>query len=168
LADMAKLKPSFQKDGLVTPGSASGIVDGAAAVVVASEEFCLKHGLKPLVEIVDYVPVGVDPSIMGIGPAPAIRKLLQRTGVKFSDIDLFEINEAFASQTLACAKELQLPIDRLNIWGGAIAIGHPLGATGVRITLTLARQMAKNHAKLGIAAACIGGGQGIAVLLKAV
>eukprot|EP01116_Phalansterium_solitarium_P024109 TRINITY_DN8723_c0_g1_i1.p1 TRINITY_DN8723_c0_g1~~TRINITY_DN8723_c0_g1_i1.p1 ORF type:complete len:448 (-),score=157.24 TRINITY_DN8723_c0_g1_i1:123-1364(-) len=168
LADMAKLKPSFQKDGLVTPGSASGIVDGAASVLIASEEFCQRHGLTPLAQVVDYVPVGVDPSIMGIGPVPAIRKLLERTGLKFSDIDLFEINEAFAAQTIACAKELSLPMDRLNIWGGATAIGHPLGATGVRITLTLARQLQKKNAKLGIASACIGGGQGIAVLLKAV
>lgn len=166
LEDMAKLKPSFKKDGTVTPGTASGIVDGAASVLVATEEFCKREGLKPLAEILESTVVGVDPTKMGIGPAPAIKKLLQKSGLSLNNIDLIEINEAFAAQTLACVKDLSIDINKLNIWGGAIAVGHPLGATGVRISLTLARQLKETNGKLGIASACIGGGQGIALLLR--
>lgn len=166
LDEMKSLKPTFKADGVVTAASASGIVDGAAAVIVASESFIKKEGLTPLAEIIDGFVVGVDPKIMGIGPSPAIKGLLAKNKMTIDQIDLFEINEAFAGQTLSCMKDINIPIEKLNIWGGAVAIGHPLGASGVRISHTLARQL--NHHKLnyGIASACIGGGQGIAVLLK--
>lgn len=166
--DLAKLRPSFDKNGVVTAGNASGIVDGAAAVLIASEQFIKEHNLAPLAEIIDGAVVGVDPSIMGIGPVPAIRELCERNGLKLDDIDLFEINEAFASQTLSCLKELKIDASKVNIWGGAIALGHPLGATGTRIGLTLARQMQLHKSQYGIASACIGGGQGISLLLKQV
>lgn len=166
LEGMAKLRPSFLKEGVVTPANASGIVDGSASVIVASEEFCEKEGLTPLTEILDYQVVGVDPKIMGIGPAPAISSLLEKNGLNQADISLFEINEAFASQTLACVKELKMDTAQLNIWGGAIAFGHPLAASGVRISLTLARQLKHIDGKLGVASACIGGGQGISLLLR--
>ncbi len=168
LDQMQKLKPSFQKDGTVTPATASGIVDGASCVIVASEDFVKKHGLKPLAEIIDGHVVGVDPKIMGIGPVPAIKSLLEKNNLSLSDIDLFEINEAFAAQVIACKKDLEIPDDKLNIWGGAVAIGHPLAATGTRITTTLARQLKMNNKSYGVASACIGGGQGISILLKAV
>jgi acetyl-CoA acyltransferase 2 len=166
LEGLAALRPSFNKDGVVTAGNASGIVDGAASLIVSSEDYASKAGISPLVEIVDFSVVGVDPTRMGIGPVPAIKKILEKNNLKISDIDIVEINEAFASQTLACAKELSIPLDILNINGGAIALGHPLGASGTRITLHLARTMKLKGAKWGIASACIGGGQGIAVLLK--
>lgn len=163
---MAKLRPSFKKDGVVTPGTASGIVDGAAAAIIASEEFVNKHGLNPIAEIVNGHVIGVDPKIMGIGPVPAINGLLAKTGMSLDQIDLVEINEAFAAQALACVKELKLPEEKLNIWGGAIALGHPLAASGLRITTTLARQLKDNNLSTGIASACIGGGQGIAIQIK--
>ncbi|MBY0518332.1 MAG: thiolase family protein [Bacteriovoracaceae bacterium] len=166
IADLSKLKPSFRKEGVVTPGSASGIVDGAAVVLIASEAYIQKHGLSPLATLGDSAVVGVDPAKMGIGPYPAIEKLLKKTNKKLSEIDLIEINEAFSPQVIACAKALQYPMNQLNIWGGAIAMGHPLGATGVRIALTLARQLRDNKQKTGIASACIGGGQGIALCLS--
>ncbi len=166
LEEMKKLKPSFQKDGVVTPATASGIVDGAASVFVASEKFVQKWGYTPLCEVGEGSVVGVDPTIMGIGPSPAIKAVLEKSSLKMDQIDLFEINEAFASQVLACKKDLNIPDEKLNIYGGAIALGHPLGATGTRISLTLARQLRINNAKIGIASACIGGGQGIAVILK--
>lgn len=166
LAGMEKLRASFLKEGVVTPGNASGIVDGAASVIVASEEFCEKEGITPWAELLDYQVVGVDPKIMGIGPAPAITSLLEKNKLSLNDIDLFEINEAFASQTLACIKELKMDSSKLNIWGGAIALGHPLAASGVRISLTLARQLKHIGGKLGVASACIGGGQGISLLLR--
>ncbi|MDC1174166.1 thiolase family protein [Bacteriovoracaceae bacterium] len=165
---MNKLRPNFKKDGLVTAASASGIVDGAAAVLVATEDFVKKEGLTPLAEIVDATVVGVDPTIMGIGPSPAIKKLLKQNNMNLDQIDLVEINEAFASQALSCAKDLELSLDKLNIWGGAIALGHPLGASGTRITHTLARQLKTLNKSYGIASACIGGGQGIAILIKSV
>jgi acetyl-CoA C-acetyltransferase/acetyl-CoA acyltransferase 2 len=168
LADMTKLKAIFKKDGLVTAATGSGIVDGAAAVLVVSEIFAKKHGLNVIAEVGESVAVGVDPAIMGIGPAPAIRQLLKKIGKEQKEIDLFEINEAFAAQVLAVAKELNLSLDKLNIWGGATAIGHPLGATGVRITNTLARQLKSTGKKTGIASACIGGGQGIAIHITSV
>jgi acetyl-CoA C-acetyltransferase/acetyl-CoA acyltransferase 2 len=168
IEEMKKLRPSFKKDGVVTPASASGIVDGAAAVIIASEDFCKKNNLTPLAEIVAGSVVGVDPKIMGIGPSPAIKNLLEFKKLSIDQIDLFEINEAFAAQTLACSLDLVIPEDKLNIWGGAIALGHPLGASGVRIALTLARQLKHKSKKLGIASACIGGGQGIAILMSRV
>lgn len=166
MADMAKLNPSFQKDGVVTPASASGIVDGAATCLVASEEFCAKHNLKPLAQIIGGEVIGVDPTIMGIGPSPAIKNLLARHKLTLKDMDFVEINEAFAGQALSCIKDLELPPEKVNVWGGAIAIGHPLAASGVRISVTLARQLKHYKAKMGVASACIGGGQGIAILLK--
>jgi acetyl-CoA acyltransferase 2 len=163
-----KLKASFVKDGVVTPATASGIVDGACCIIVASEDFVNKKGLKPIAEIIDGHVVGVDPKIMGIGPVPAINGLLEKNNLKIEDIDLIEINEAFAAQVIACKKELKLDESKLNRWGGAVAIGHPLAATGTRITNTLARQLQHYNLKTGIASACIGGGQGIAILIKAV
>lgn len=161
--DMNKLPAVFKKDGVVTAATASGIVDGAVSIIVCSESYVKKHNLTPLAVLGQSTVVGVDPHIMGIGPVPAIRKLLEKTGRKLDEIDLLEINEAFAAQTLSCQKELDLNPEKLNIWGGAIALGHPLGASGLRITLTLARQLQALKKKHGIASACIGGGQGIAI-----
>lgn len=165
---MNKLKPSFKKDGVVTPATASGIVDGAACVLVASEQFVKENKLTPLAEIIDGHVVGVDPNIMGIGPVPAIKGLLEKNNMKLEDIDLVEINEAFAAQVIACQKDLELDKKKLNVWGGAVAIGHPLAGTGTRITNTLARQLKHFNKEYGIASACIGGGQGIAILIRAV
>lgn len=166
LIEMQKLRSTFKKDGLTTAASASGIVDGACAMVVANEEFILKNKLTPIAEIVQGQVVGVDPAKMGLGPVPAIEKLIRSRNMDVSEIDYFEINEAFAAQVLGCQKSLKIPDEKLNIWGGAIALGHPLGATGIKITLTLSRQLAIHKKKLGIASACIGGGQGIALLIK--
>ena len=168
LAEMNSLKPNFKTDGVVTAASASGIVDGAAAVIIASESFIKKEGLNPIAEVIDGFVIGVDPKIMGIGPSPAIKGLLAKNKMTMDQIDLFEINEAFAGQTLSCMKDTGIPHDKINLWGGAVAIGHPLGASGVRISLTLARQLVHYKKNYGIASACIGGGQGIAVLLKRV
>ncbi len=167
LAEMSALKPSFKADGVVTAANASGIVDGAASVVVASEAFVLKHKLSPIAEIIDMSVVGVPPRIMGIGPVNAIKNLLAKHKLDLTQIDIIEINEAFAAQTIACQKALQLPMEKINRWGGAIALGHPLAASGVRISLTAARQMQHYKAKTAIASACIGGGQGIALLMRA-
>ena len=164
--EMKNLRPTFKSDGVVTAASASGIVDGAAAVIVASESFCKKEGLTPLAEIIDGFVIGVDPKIMGIGPSPAIKGLLTKNNMTLDQIDLFEINEAFAGQTLSCMKDLNIPHDKINLWGGAVALGHPLAASGVRITHTLARQLKHFNKDYGIASACIGGGQGIAILIK--
>ncbi len=168
LDEMKSLKPTFKSDGVVTAASASGIVDGAAAVIVASESFVKKEGLKVLAEIVDGHVVGVDPKIMGIGPSPAIKGLLEKNKMNLNQIDLFEINEAFAGQTLSCMKDVTIPHEKINLWGGAVAIGHPLAASGVRVTHTLARQLKHFDKNYGIASACIGGGQGIAILIKKV
>jgi acetyl-CoA C-acetyltransferase/acetyl-CoA acyltransferase 2 len=168
LDDMAKLRSSFKKDGLVTPGSASGIVDGAATVIVASEAFVQANNLTPLAELVDGQVVGVDPKIMGIGPSPAVNELMKRNNLDFDKVDLVEINEAFSAQTLSCLKDMGLAEEKLNVWGGAVALGHPLAASGTRITLTLARQLKHYKKEIGIASACIGGGQGIAILIKSV
>jgi acetyl-CoA C-acetyltransferase/acetyl-CoA acyltransferase 2 len=143
-------------------------VDGACAVIIASEEFVLKHKLNPIAEIIAGDVIGVDPSRMGIGPVPAIKNLLNKCNMHLKEVDLFEINEAFAPQVMACQKELEIPDDSLNIWGGAVALGHPLGATGLKITLTLARQLQHYKKTFGISSACIGGGQGIALLIKRV
>lgn len=168
LESMAKLRPTFQKEGVVTAGSASGIVDGASSVMIASEKFVKDNNLKPIAEIIDGAVVGVDPKKMGIGPVPAIKKILERNSLSIDNIDLIEINEAFAAQTVACAKALELDQSKLNVWGGAVALGHPLAASGTRIAYTVARQLQELDKDLGIASACIGGGQGIAVLLKRV
>jgi len=163
---LAKLPTAFSKNGTVTAGNASGIVDGGAAVILASESGAQARGLTPIARLAGWATVGVDPSIMGMGPAPAIRKLLQNTQFALDDIDLFEINEAFAAQYLAVEKELGLNREKVNVNGGAIALGHPLGATGARILLTLTFEMRRRGARRGIAAACIGGGQGIAALVE--
>jgi acetyl-CoA C-acetyltransferase len=164
---LAKLPARFiPKDGTVTAGNASGIVDGAAAVVVASAEKAVELGLQPLVRVVSWGIVGVDPDIMGFGPAPAIRMALERAGLSMADIELFEINEAFAAQCLACVKDLDLDQEILNVNGGAIAIGHPLGATGTRVTLTLIKEMQRRGVRYGSASMCIGGGMGSAGIFE--
>ncbi len=164
---LAKLAPVFKENGLVTAGNASGICDGAAALVVVDGAWAKSRGLVPLARIVQWGVAGVDPKIMGIGPAPAIRNALDRAGVAQDDIALFDVNEAFAPQFLAVQKELGLPDDKTNVNGGAIALGHPLGASGARITANLVYTLRRRGAKLGVGAACIGGGQGIAVVLEA-
>ncbi|KAG2522421.1 hypothetical protein JM18_005570 [Phytophthora kernoviae] len=166
LAKLAKLKPVFKKDGVVTAGNASGISDGAGAVLLASEEAVKKHGLKPLARVVSYQVSGVDPTIMGIGPVPAINGALKRAGLKKTDIDIYDINEAFASQWLSCIKELELDPELVNQCGGAIALGHPLGASGSRITAHLAHALQRTGKKYAVGSACIGGGQGIALVLE--
>lgn len=166
LEGLAGLRPAFGKDGFVTAGNASGMVDGAACVVVADKETAEADGHKALTEIIGWHTVGVDPEIMGIGPVGAIRGVLQKTGKTLDDIDLFEINEAFAAQYLAVEKELGLDRDKVNVNGGAIALGHPLGATGGRLLLTLSLELKRTGKRYGIASACIGGGQGIAMLLE--
>ncbi|KAL7739476.1 hypothetical protein ACLKA6_011338 [Drosophila palustris] len=165
---LAKLPSLFKKNGTVTAGTASGICDGAAAVVVASEQALKEYNLKPLARLVAFSFVGVKPEIMGIGPVPAIQNVLRVAGKKLEDIDLIEINEAFAAQTLACADALKLDPSKLNVNGGAIALGHPLGASGSRITGHLVHELQRKKLKYGIGSACIGGGQGIALLLEAV
>ncbi|MBC8031473.1 MAG: acetyl-CoA C-acetyltransferase [Pyrinomonadaceae bacterium] len=166
LQDIAKLRPVFSKDGTVTAGNSSGITDGAAAVVVMSEEALKKSGAAPQARIVDYEVTGVAPEIMGIGPVPAIRSLLTRQELTLADIDLIELNEAFAAQVIACDRELGFDADRLNVNGGAIALGHPIGCTGVRITTTLLHEMSKRSARLGLATLCVSGGMGIALLVE--
>lgn len=164
---LRKLPKVFKKDGVVHAGAASGICDGAGSMVMATRSFVEKHGLKPMARLVNWGIAGCDPRIMGIGPAPAIRQLLERAECKLSDVELFEVNEAFAPQYLAVEKELGLPRDATNVNGGAIAVGHPLGASGARITMTLAYELKRRGARYGIGSACIGGGQGIAVLVEA-
>ncbi|HEY8376090.1 MAG TPA: acetyl-CoA C-acetyltransferase [Nannocystis sp.] len=166
LEAMAKLPPSFKKDGVVTAGNASGICDGAAALVLASEEAVRRHNLTSLARIVQWHVAGVEPSIMGIGPVPAILGDLARAGLEQKDVDLFGINEAFAAQYLACEKELGLDRERTNVDGGAIALGHPLGASGARITAHLAHELNRRGARYAVGSACIGGGQGIAIVLE--
>src|SRR5688572_1031026 len=168
LADLAKLPPVFSKDGSVTAGNSSGITDGAAAVVVLSEEGANRFGTTPQARIVDYEISGVAPETMGIGPVPAVRALLERQQLSLSQIDLIELNEAFAAQVIACDRDLGLGADRLNVNGGAIALGHPIGCTGVRITTTLLYEMQKREAKLGLATLCVSGGMGLALLLERV
>jgi len=168
LEQLAKLPPAFGKDGMVTAGNASGIVDGAAALVIADEGVVKEQQKKPLARVVSWSTIGVDPSEMGFGPAPAIRQVLEKSGMKLSQIDLFEINEAFAGQYLAVEKDLGLERDKVNVNGGAIALGHPLGATGTRLLLTLALELGRRRGHFGIASACIGGGQGIAMLIERV
>ena len=163
---LAGLKPAFAKDGGVTAGNASGINDGAAATVVASASRAQAEGWKPIARIKAYASVGVAPRIMGIGPAPATRAVLKKAGMQLSDIDLFELNEAFAAQSVAVARDLAVPEDKLNIRGGAIALGHPIGASGTRILTTLLHAMQDNDATMGLAALCIGGGQGIAMVVE--
>lgn len=168
LNDLAKLPPVFYKDGSVTAGNSSGITDGAAALVVLSEEALKRAGVQPQARIVDYEISGVAPDIMGIGPVPAVRALLARQDLTLDQIDLIELNEAFAAQVIACDRELHFDAERLNVNGGAIALGHPIGCTGVRITTTLVHEMHKRNAKLGLATLCVSGGMGLALLLERV
>ncbi len=161
---LAKLAPAF--GGVQTGGNSSAIVDGAAATLVASGSFVKKHGKKPLAKVLAGVAIGVPPEIMGVGPVVSIRAVLEASGLRLEQIDRVEINEAFAAQTIACARELGLDYAKLNVNGGAIAIGHPLGATGVRISVTVARELKRSGTRYGIASACIGGGQGIALLVE--
>jgi acetyl-CoA acetyltransferase family protein len=164
---LAKLPAAFKKDGCVTAGNASGIVDGGAALILASRDAVDRHGLTPLGKLVDWAAVGVDPSYMGMGPAPATRAVLERTGLTLDDLDLIEVNEAFAAQYLAVEKELGLDRERVNVNGGAIALGHPLGASGTRLLLTLLLELRRRGRTRGLATACIGGGQGIAAIVEA-
>jgi acetyl-CoA acetyltransferase family protein len=165
---LAKLPPAFSKNGCVTAGNASGIVDGGAALLLASASATKSRGLKPLAKLTHWAYVGVEPSLMGMGPAPATRNVLQKAGLSLKEIDLIEVNEAFAAQYLAVEKELGLDRDRVNVNGGAIALGHPLGMTGTRLLLTLTLELRRRGLKRGLATACIGGGQGIAALVEAV
>jgi acetyl-CoA acyltransferase 2 len=163
-----KLPKAFKKDGVIHPGAASGICDGASSAVMATRSWAEKKGLKPMGKLLNWASAGCDPKTMGIGPAPAIRKLLERAEIKLGDVDLFEVNEAFAPQYLAVEKELGLDRNKTNVNGGAIAVGHPLAASGARITMHLLYELKRRGAKYGIGSACIGGGQGIAVLVEAV
>merc|ERR1712001_202937 len=165
---IAKLPPVFKKGGVVTAASASGICDGATAVVVASESAVKEQGLTPLARVVGYGLAGCDPTIMGIGPVPAIRSLLAKAALSLDDVAEIEINEAFGAQTLACAKELGIPLEKLNTCGGAIALGHPLAASGSRISAHLVHKIRQNNVQYGLGSACIGGGQGIAILFEKV
>lgn len=166
LEKLAALKPAFREDGTVTAGNSSGINDGAAAALIADETVSRQPGVTPLARIVSMAVAGVDPAYMGIGPVPATRKALQRAGLSVKDIDLVELNEAFASQSLACMRDLELDPDRVNVNGGAIALGHPLGCSGVRISATLIHEMQKRKARYGLATMCIGVGQGAAVIYE--
>jgi acetyl-CoA C-acetyltransferase len=166
--DLAKLPPVFCRDGTVTAGNSSGITDGAAAVVVLSEEALKQSGADAHARIVDYEIVGVKPEIMGIGPVPAVRALLERQQLTIDDIDLLELNEAFAAQVIACERDLHFERERVNVNGGAIALGHPIGCTGVRITTTLVHELARRRGRLGLATLCVSGGMGLALLLERV
>jgi acetyl-CoA C-acetyltransferase len=166
LEKMATLKPAFKKDGTVTAGNASGINDGAAAVVVTSSETADKLGIKPLARIRSYATAGVDPKVMGLGPIPASRKALDKAGLEISDMDLIELNEAFAAQSLAVIKDLKIDMEKTNVNGGAIALGHPIGASGTRILVTLLYEMKKRDATKGLATLCVGGGMGAATIVE--
>ena len=163
---LKNLKPSFDKNGTVTAGNASGINDGAAAVVLMSENEAKRRNLNPLVKIVSWATCGVDPSLMGSGPIPSSKKALEKAGWEIKDLDLIESNEAFAAQSLAVIKDLGLPEEKVNVNGGAIALGHPIGASGARIVVTLLHEMKKRSAKRGLATLCIGGGMGIAMCIE--
>jgi 3-oxoadipyl-CoA thiolase len=163
---LAALKPAFKKDGSVTAGNSAGINDGAAAMLLASREAVARYGLKPMARVVSMAVAGVDPSIMGMGPVPATRKALERAGLTVNDLDIIEMNEAFAAQALACMRELQLDPSRVNVNGGSIAIGHPLGCSGVRVSTTLMYEMKRRGVKYGLATMCVGVGQGAAIVYE--
>lgn len=167
-ADLAKLPPVFSKSGTVTAGNASGITDGGSAIVVLSEAAVARHGVRPLARVVASTQAGVDPKLMGLGPVPAVRKLLERTKLRVEDVDLWELNEAFAAQVIACVRELNIPADRMNVDGGSIALGHPIGATGCRILVTLLHSLAERGLSRGVATLCISGGLGIAMMVERV
>jgi len=164
---LASLKPAFRAGGSVTAGNSSGLNDGAAAVVIASEEKARELGIEPLGAFVGSAVAGVDPRVMGIGPVPAVRKLLERTGIGVEELDLVELNEAFASQSLAVVRELGLDEEKVNVNGGAIAIGHPLGMSGARLTVTLLHELRRRGGRYGVATMCVGVGQGQAALFEA-
>ena len=168
LEKLATLKPAFVKDGTVTAGNSSGINDGAAAMLLASEEAVRKYGLKPIAKVIAGAVAGVDPSIMGIGPVPATQKALKRASLSIANIDLVELNEAFASQSLACIHDLQIDRSRVNVNGGAIALGHPLGCSGVRLSTTLVHEMKRRGSKYGLATMCVGVGQGASIIFEGV
>ncbi len=163
---LAKLKPAFKENGTVTAGNASGITDGAAAMILASEEFVKNNNIKAIAEITGFASAGVAPEIMGIGPAAAINKLIKKTNIRLDEIDIFELNEAFAVQSLAVLREVKIDMEKVNVNGGAIALGHPIGASGARIMVTLLNAMKKRNLKTGLASLCIGGGMGMAVVVK--
>ena len=166
IESLAKLKSAFQKDGVVTAGNSSGLNDGAAAVLLMSQEIAENKGIKPLARIVSHASVGLDPKVMGLGPVEAVRKVLARASLNLEDIDLFELNEAFAVQSIGVLRGLQIPADKINVNGGAIALGHPLGASGSKILVSLLYEMQARNVKWGLATLCIGGGQGIAMILE--
>lgn len=166
LEKLKLLKPAFAKDGTVTAGNSSGINDGAAAMLLASETAVKKYGLNPIARVVSMAVAGVDPAIMGIGPVPASQKALERAKLQVADLDLIELNEAFASQSIACIHDLGLDLEKVNVNGGAIAIGHPLGCSGVRISATLLHELKRRKGKYGLATMCIGVGQGAAIIYE--
>ncbi len=166
LAGMAKLPPVFKKEGTVHAGNSSGITDGAAAGIVLSSDAVKRMGVTPMARIVDFTVVGVDPKIMGIGPVPAVRKLIERTKIGLDQIDLIELNEAFAVQVIACQRDLKLDLGKVNVNGGAIALGHPIGCTGTRIVVTLLNEMARRKSRYGLATLCVSGGMGMAMLFE--
>ncbi len=163
---LAKLRPAFKKDGTVTAGNASGINDGACSLIVMAAQKAKDLGLKPLAEIVSYSSAGVEPSVMGLGPIPASRQALQKAGLQTGDIDLFELNEAFAAQSIAVLRDLEIPMDKVNVNGGAIALGHPVGASGARILTTLIYELRRRKQELGLASLCVGGGMGVTVIIR--
>ncbi|MFQ6110936.1 MAG: acetyl-CoA C-acyltransferase, partial [Nitrospinota bacterium] len=167
LESLARLKPVFKADGVITAGNASGICDGASAMVLASAEKAEERGLKPIGRLISWAVCGVDPTVMGIGPVPSSKKALERAGLGLDDMDLFEINEAFAPQYLAVEKELGLDRSKVNVNGGAIAIGHPVGTSGNRLTLTILHELRRRGGRFGLAGACIGGGQGMSLVVEA-
>jgi acetyl-CoA C-acetyltransferase len=166
LGSLAKLPPVFRKNGTVHAGNSSGVTDGASSMLVASADAVQRHGLMPMARLVGYAQAGVDPKIMGIGPVPATRMLLADTGIALDDIDLVELNEAFAAQVLACDRELHFDRDKLNVHGGAISLGHPIGATGARITTTLLHALSSRDKRIGLATLCISGGMGLSLLVE--
>jgi acetyl-CoA C-acetyltransferase len=166
LEALARLKPAFKPEGTVTAGNSCGRNDGAAAMILASGSAVKELGLTPIARVLGFSAVGVSPRYMGIGPVPAVRKLLGKLNLQLSDIDLIELNEAFASQSLACIRELEMDIDRTNVNGGAIALGHPLGATGCRISVSLIYELKRRNARLGLSTLCTGGGQGMAAVIE--
>ena len=165
---LSQLQPAFVKDGTVTAGNSSGINDGAAAIILANEKAVKKYGLTPMAKIVSMAVAGVDPAIMGIGPVAATKKALERAGLTVADLDLIELNEAFASQSIACIHDLGLDLEKVNVNGGAIALGHPLGCSGVRISTTLLHELKKRKARYGLATMCIGVGQGSAIIFESI
>ena len=166
LEKLASLKPAFVKEGSVTAGNSSGLNDGAAATLLASESAVKKYGLKPLAKVIAMAVAGVDPAVMGIGPVAATKKVLKRAGLSISDLDVIELNEAFASQSIACIRELDVDPSKVNVNGGAIALGHPLGCSGVRISATLLHEMERRNVRYGLATMCVGVGQGAAVVFE--